>query len=82
MCIKMMYNITTFKNVFQYQMAKFNNANLYLLLHQSNNFYQLCKSFNHFLSFFFPKNSKMTCWSLIFPVDWKLLLFIRFGVHV
>ena len=26
--IKMMYNITTFKNVFQYQMAKFNNANL------------------------------------------------------
>ena len=26
MCIKMMYNITTFKNVFQYQMGKFNSA--------------------------------------------------------
>ena len=26
MCIKMMYNITMFKNVFQYQMAQFNNA--------------------------------------------------------
>ena len=36
MCIKMMYNITTFKNVFQYQRAKFNNAKLQLLLHQPN----------------------------------------------
>ena len=26
MCIKIMYNITTFKNVFQYQTANFNNA--------------------------------------------------------
>ena len=26
MHIKMMYNITTFKNVFQYQKANFNNA--------------------------------------------------------
>ena len=26
----MMYNIATFKNVFQYQMAKFNNAKLQL----------------------------------------------------
>ena len=26
MCIKMMYNKTIFKNVFQYQTAKFNNA--------------------------------------------------------
>jgi len=32
----MMYNIITFKNVFQYQMAKFNNAKLQLLLHQPN----------------------------------------------
>ena len=30
----MIYNITTFKNVFQYQMAKFNNAKQQLLLHQ------------------------------------------------
>ena len=36
MCIKMMYNITTFKNVFKYQMTKFNNAKLQLLLHQLN----------------------------------------------
>ena len=36
MCIKMMYNITTFKNVFQYQREKFNNAKLQLLLHQPN----------------------------------------------
>ena len=27
MSIKMIYNITTVKNIFQYQMAKFNNAN-------------------------------------------------------
>ena len=27
MYIKIMYNTTTFKNVFQYQMANFNNAN-------------------------------------------------------
>ena len=26
MCLKMMYSITTFKNVFQYQMANFTNA--------------------------------------------------------
>ena len=26
MCIKIMYNTTTFKNVFQYQTANFNNA--------------------------------------------------------
>ena len=26
MSMKMMYNITTFKNVFQYQMAEFNEA--------------------------------------------------------
>ena len=39
MCIKMMYNITTFiKNLFQYQTAKFNNVKLQLLLHQPNNF--------------------------------------------
>ena len=37
MHIKMMYNISTFKNVFQYQTAKFNNAKLQLLLHQPNN---------------------------------------------
>ena len=36
MCTKMMYNITIFKNVFQNQMAKFNNAKLQLLLHQPN----------------------------------------------
>ena len=33
---KMMYNITTFKNVFQYQMTKFNKGKLQLLLHQPN----------------------------------------------
>ena len=32
----MMYNITTFKNVFQYEMANFNNAKLQLFLHQLN----------------------------------------------
>ena len=26
MCIRMMYNVTTFKNVFQHQTANFNNA--------------------------------------------------------
>ena len=31
-----MYNITTFENVLQYQTVKFNNAKLYLLLHQPN----------------------------------------------
>ena len=31
-----MYNITTFKNVFQYQTAKFNNAKPQLLLHRPN----------------------------------------------
>ena len=36
MCIKMMYNITTFKNTFQYLMAQFNNAKSQLLLHESN----------------------------------------------
>ena len=36
MHIKMMYNITIFKKVFQYQVAKFNNAKLQLLLHQPN----------------------------------------------
>ena len=34
MHIKMIYNIITFKNVIQDQMAKFNNAKLQLLLHQ------------------------------------------------
>ena len=36
MCIKMMYNITTFNNVFQYQMAEFNSVKPQLLLHQPN----------------------------------------------
>ena len=36
MCIKMMYNTNTFKNVFQYQTANFNNAKLQLLLYQPN----------------------------------------------
>ena len=31
-----MYNITTFNNVFQYQMTKFNNVKPQLLLHQPN----------------------------------------------
>ena len=34
MHIKIMYNITTFKNVFQYQIAEFNSAKPKLLLHQ------------------------------------------------
>ena len=33
----MIHNISTFKNVFQYQTAKFKNANPQLLLHQSKN---------------------------------------------
>ena len=37
MPIKMMYDITFFiLNVFQYQMANFNNTKLQLLLHQPN----------------------------------------------
>lgn len=36
MCIKMIYNITIFKNVFQYQTANFKNAKPQLLLHQPN----------------------------------------------
>ena len=31
MCIKIMYSITTLKNVFQYQMTEFNNAKPQLL---------------------------------------------------
>ena len=55
MCIKMMYNITTFKNVFQYQVAKFNNAKPQLVLCQSNillppNFSLFV--FNHFYHFY------------------------------
>ena len=38
MHIKMMYNITIFKNAFQYQMAEFKNAKPQLLLHQPNMF--------------------------------------------
>ena len=34
MCIKMIYNKTTFKNVFQYQMANFNTTKPQLLVHQ------------------------------------------------
>ena len=33
-------------NVFQYQTAKFNNAKLQLLLHQSNNKFQHIREFN------------------------------------
>ena len=36
MHIKMMYNITTFKNVFQYQTTNFNNSKPQLLLNQPN----------------------------------------------
>ena len=31
MCIKMMYNITTFKNVTQYQVENFNSAKMALI---------------------------------------------------
>ena len=34
----MMYNITTLKKVFQYQMAKFNDAKPQLLLHNQIGF--------------------------------------------
>ena len=48
MCIKMIHNITTFKNVFQYQMAKFKNAKLKLLLHQPNIYnHEVGKLYNH-----------------------------------
>ena len=36
MCIKMTYNITTLKNVFQYKTAKFNSVKQQVLLHQPN----------------------------------------------
>ena len=36
MNIKMMNNITTFKNVLQYQIAEFNNIKPQLLLYQPN----------------------------------------------
>ena len=39
MHIKMMCNITTFKNVFQHTKAKFNNAKPQLFLHQTNRIY-------------------------------------------
>ena len=38
----MMYNITTFKDVFQYQMAKFNNEKPQLLLHLPNINLHMC----------------------------------------
>ena len=38
MCIKMMYNIITFKNVFQYQIANFKNGKPKLILHQPSMF--------------------------------------------
>ena len=38
MCMKTMYNITTFKNVFQYRRAKFSSAKPQLLLYQPNIF--------------------------------------------
>ena len=38
MCMKMMYNITTFKKVFQCQRTKFSSAKPQLLLHQPNIF--------------------------------------------
>ena len=36
MHIKVMYNITTFKNIFQYQAGKFNNVKSQLLSYQPN----------------------------------------------
>ena len=39
-------NIITFKNVFQYQTAKFNNAKLQLLLNQPNYNFQHIREFN------------------------------------
>ena len=58
MCIKMMHNITTFiKNVFQYQMAEFNNAKLQLPLHQTNINYS--SSFNFFKILIYKKRSKV-----------------------
>ena len=36
MCIKMMYNIITFKNIFQYQTEISTMQKLQLLLHQPN----------------------------------------------
>ena len=43
MCIKMIYNITTFKNVLQYQMVNFSSAKLQLLVHQPNNHPHPCR---------------------------------------
>ena len=40
MCTKLMYNIIKFKNIFQYQIAKFNNAKVQLLLHKFNRIFK------------------------------------------
>ena len=49
MGIKMMYNITTFKNVFQYQMANFNNVKPQLLSCHPNSFIVTQDAYNSVL---------------------------------
>ena len=68
MCTKMMYNITIFKNVFQNQMAKFNNAKLQLLLHQPNmnNTKKLEKIFFQYLK---PLSDSAKKWFISWEID-------------
>ena len=55
MHIKVMYNITTFKNIFQYQAGKFNNVKSQLLSYQPNSMSsegpELCTQFAYFSKF-------------------------------
>ena len=51
----MVYNITTFKNIFQYQTAKFNNAKPQLLLHQPT-------SLHNNITGYLEQKEKLTHW--------------------
>lgn len=69
-----------FLNSFIYSILKWKISYFQSLPKFQVSFYQLCESFNNSLRFFFLKNSKIIHWTLIFPADWKVLLYIRFGV--
>lgn len=69
-----------FLNSFIYSILKWKKSYFQSLPKFQVSFYQLCEPFNNSLRFFFLKNSKIIHWSLIFPADWKVLLYICFGV--
>ena len=78
MCIKIIYNITTFKNVFQYQMAKFKNAKLKLLLHQANIYnHEVGKWYNHQIGKSFVSLLVVRTFSFV-PSDYTCFLSIRY----